>query len=83
MPKICQSCAMPLSRMTRGSHEDNRLHEEYCQYCFKGGSFTKPELTLDEQVDRLAKMAVERKGISHEEAMNEAKTVLPGLKRWL
>ncbi len=73
---------MPLSRMTRGSHEDNRLHEEYCQYCFKGGRFTKPELTLDEQVNRLVEMAVERKDISQEEAMNEAKSVLPGLKRW-
>ena len=83
MTDICQSCAMPLSRMTRGSHEDNRLHEEYCQYCFKGGSFTKPKLTLNEQVDLLVEVAVERRGISQEEAMNEAKTVLPTLKRWL
>ncbi len=83
MGQICQSCGMPLSRLTRGSYADNRLHEEYCQYCFKGGSFTKPELTIDEQVEKLAAMAVERKGISREEALNEAKSVLPGLKRWL
>jgi len=82
MTEICQSCGMPLSRMTRGSYADNRLHEEYCHYCFKGGSYTQPDLTLDEQVDKLTEMAVKMQGISREEALVQAKSMLPGLKRW-
>ncbi len=58
MEQICQSCGMPLSRLTRGSYADNMTHEEYCHHCFRGGSFTKPELTFYEQVELIADMAV-------------------------
>ena len=79
---VCQSCGMPLNEKNKGTNDDHSTNEEYCNYCYEGGEFLIPNLTLDMQIDRLANMAIERMKIPESEARQMAEKVLPGLKRW-
>ena len=48
--KICQCCAMPIDETTFGTEADGSKNEEYCQYCYADGHFTK-ECTMDEMIE--------------------------------
>ena len=48
--KICQYCAMPIDETTFGTEADGSKNEEYCQYCYADGHFTK-ECTMDEMIE--------------------------------
>jgi hypothetical protein len=51
----CQSCGMPLSRDPQGggTHQDGTLHKEYCSYCYRAGTFTEPDITMVEMMDKV------------------------------
>jgi hypothetical protein len=46
---------MPLSKdPSRGGTEANCFHSlKYCSYCYADGSFTLPEMTVDEMKERV------------------------------
>ena len=48
--KKCQSCGMPLNKDPRagGTNSDGSTNGMYCSYCFEGGEFIQPDMTLDE-----------------------------------
>ncbi|MFQ6132346.1 MAG: zinc ribbon domain-containing protein [Armatimonadota bacterium] len=80
---ICQSCAMPMEQPEQfGTNADGSRNEEYCCYCFQGGHFTAPELSLEQMQDKLVQIAVERGLMPEEKARELATAVLPTLKRW-
>jgi hypothetical protein len=82
---ICQSCGMPLeinNADTRGTNSDGSRNEEYCHFCFVDGAFKEPDLILDQQIEKLTKMGVEKLVMPEEEARAWATGVLPNLKRW-
>ena len=83
MGPFCQSCGMPLEKpedFGTGSH-GFRIND-YCHYCFQGGAFTDPQITMKEMIDKCVGIMA-RQGIMPEEQsralMNE---VIPRLKRW-
>lgn len=65
-----------------GTNADGSRNAEYCVFCFKGGAFTQPNLTLD----RMIAMSIEN--MTGEQRMPEAKarelamSVIPKLRRW-
>lgn len=79
---ICQSCGMPLTVTSRGTEYDLKPATEYCKYCYQEGHYTNPDLPLEEQIKRLATMAVVNMLSSPEEALRMAEQTLPRLKRW-
>lgn len=82
MRNVCQSCGMPIPR--RGDHGTDlggRLDEDYCHHCFSEGSFTQPNVSLDEMIDRMAGFAGELNKTPNE-AVAYARRLLPTLKRW-
>ena len=80
---VCQSCGMPMADPSQfGTEADSSLNEEYCTYCFQNGEFTDPDLTLNDQIEKLVKMAVEKMGASEDDAREMAERSLPKLKRW-
>ncbi len=80
---ICQSCAMPITTPEEfGTHADGSQHDEFCSYCFEGGEFTDPDLTLSHMVDFNAEMLVSDEGIPEPEAKQAARDLLSPLKRW-
>jgi hypothetical protein len=45
----CQSCGMPLKADPKGggTNADGSPSQEYCSYCFVGGRFVNPDMTID------------------------------------
>ena len=80
---VCQSCGMPMNfESDFGTKEDGSLNKEYCCYCVLGGKFVNPDLTLDEQIERMVSIAKDKMDMDTEEAREMALKVLPKLKRW-
>lgn len=46
----CQSCGMPLKADPKGggTNADGSRSSEYCSFCFEGGKFHNPDMTIDE-----------------------------------
>ena len=80
--KICQSC----DETTFGTEADGSKNEEYCQYCYADGHFTK-ECTMDEMIELNLNYLEEFNKDSEvkytiEEARATMKEFFPQLKRW-
>ena len=84
---VCQSCAMPLSRIDDlGQNADKTASTEYCVHCFKDGKYTHNR-TIDEMVESNLKFLAEFNAqnnttFNENEARNVLKLHLTTLKRW-
>ncbi len=82
--KICQSCGLPMSERddTVGTNFDGTLSSEYCSYCYDLGEFTV-DCTIEEMIDFCVPMILEESPlISEEEATEQMRQYLLGLRRW-
>lgn len=52
----CQSCGMPFKRDPKGggSNADGSRSRLYCSHCFEQGSFTMPDITVNEMKQRVS-----------------------------
>ena len=86
MPKpegpVCQSCGMPLSMDEKGggTEDDGSRSAEYCSHCYHGGTFTLPDLTVDQMTARVKAKMLEM-SVPESVATGMASQVR-GLKRW-
>lgn len=81
--QLCQSCAMPLSvDEDHGDNRDGSRNDEFCRFCFKEGDFVDPEITMQEKIDKLVRIAVTHMDMTEEKALEMAKGIIPQLKRW-
>lgn len=79
---ICQSCSMPMESSEQfGTEKDGSLNNEYCVYCYKEGSFGKPDETLEEMIDTCVPFMVEQ-GFAEDKAREYLQDKLKDLKRW-
>ncbi len=48
--KNCQSCSMPLNKDPKGggTEANGAKSAKYCSYCYVGGKFTSPNMTVGE-----------------------------------
>lgn len=65
-----------------GTSADGSHTGEYCQFCFRGGQFTDPSLTLQQQIENLVDIAVTQMHMAEEDAREMAYNTLPSLRRW-
>jgi hypothetical protein len=79
--KICQSCAMPLTEDLYGTTEDGTPNPDYCKYCYVGGQFTTPDLTMNRMIEICVPYMVQQ-GMPEENARILLNEILPRLKRW-
>lgn len=49
----CQSCGMPLKKDPKGggTYSDGTKSHTYCSYCYEGGRFLQPDMTVDQMKD--------------------------------
>ena len=73
---------MPLNGSNKGTHLDLSPSSDYCIHCFSEGDFVIPNLTLEQQIQRLTDIAVEKMGMDRSKAQQMAESTLPQLKRW-
>lgn len=84
--KFCQSCGMPLSDETLGTHADGSKSEDYCIYCYKDGAFTG-DFTMEEMAEYCSMFVEEYnnhtgKKLTCCEYKQELLKYFPTLKRW-
>ncbi|MQW22321.1 MULTISPECIES: zinc ribbon domain-containing protein [unclassified Lactococcus] len=49
--QFCQSCGMPLTQASDfGTEKDGSQSSEYCHFCYQNGSWTQPEISLEETI---------------------------------
>ena len=76
---ICQCCGMPLDDPTTSKEPDGAFNEEYCKWCYDGGTFrySSPEQLIDFCVEHMASDAWPKEQVrAHMEA------VVPELRHW-
>ncbi len=80
---VCQSCGMPMHlEEDFGTNGDGSMNFDYCQFCFKNGYFTIPDLTMEQQIERLVDIGVSTLNMPEDKAREMAENTLPSLKRW-
>ncbi|ERI93267.1 hypothetical protein HMPREF1982_01691 [Clostridiales bacterium oral taxon 876 str. F0540] len=78
---FCQSCGMPMNEEVLGTNSDGTKNTEYCIYCYKEGSFTSPNTTLEQMIEECVPFMKEN-GMEEAEARRILNDQLPKLKRW-
>ena len=76
---ICQCCGMPLDDPTTSKEPDGAFNEEYCKWCYDGGTFrySSPEQLIDFCVEHMA-----NESWSKEQVRAHMEAVVPNLKHW-
>lgn len=78
---FCQSCSMPIDDPAMaGTEKDGSPSQEYCKYCYQNGTFTSPDMTLDD-MRVVVKSEMEKRNIS-QDIITLATNSLPHLRRW-
>lgn len=79
----CQSCGKPISGPEDfGTNADGNKNDDYCVYCFKGGNFVNPNITMEQMIDIAAVLMAALMNITEKDAKGKAKIAIPKLKRW-
>ncbi len=65
-----------------GTESDGSPSPEYCTFCYQNGTFTLPDLTVDEMVQRSVDFMTQNLSFTPEMAAKMSLDVIPGLKRW-
>lgn len=80
--KCCQSCGLPWDKDPQGggSETDGSKSDVYCSYCYRDGSFVRPEWTVRDMQDYVTGILRQR-GIPDMMARLMVK-VIPALRRW-
>lgn len=64
-----------------GTEKDGSANHDYCIYCYRNGSFTNPDLTLEQMMHHMTHKMESAK--IPEDILEAAIKRLPRLKRWL
>jgi len=65
-----------------GTNADGSRSEEYCPLCFRNGSFTEPDITMQQMIDRVVGVMARMRSVPEEQAREVAAHFIPMLKRW-
>ena len=80
---FCQSCAMPMEKSEMfGTHEDGSKSDEYCTFCFQKGTFTEPDISMQEMIDKCVAIMDQQKIMPEDQARDLMTKTIPSLKRW-
>jgi len=64
----------------RGTEKDGSKSQLYCKYCYQNGSFTEPDMTLDQMID-IAEREMKKQNLP-ESIIQQSMNMMPHLKRW-
>jgi len=80
----CQSCGIPFNEEHRAKGlialKEDGTYEDYCTLCYKDGSFTQPDMTMQEMIDLAIEAITPQFGAEMAKKMTEE--LIPTLRRW-
>jgi hypothetical protein len=80
---FCQSCGMPMQEASDfGMGADGLRINDFCHFCYDHGTFTEPEMTRQQMVDRCVTFMTRQTFTPEWEARTLLTDVIPKLKRW-
>mgnify|MGYP003393846552 FL=1 len=80
---FCQSCGMPMEGIDCfGTDVDGKKNDDYCCHCYYNGEFTNPNITLEEMIDLVASIMVDKVKMQEKQAIQISQSFIPTLKRW-
>jgi hypothetical protein len=80
---FCQSCGMPLEKPDDfGTAADGFRINDYCHYCFEGGKFTEPQITMQGMIEKCVGIMAQQGIMPEAQARALMSGVIPTLKRW-
>jgi hypothetical protein len=80
---FCQSCGMPLQKPEDfGSGADGFRINDYCRFCFQNGSFTEPNISMQDMIDKCVGIMTQQAIMPENQARTLMTEMLPKLKRW-
>lgn len=85
MSSICQSCGVPFENNSPpyGTNADGSKNEEFCLFCFSGGTFTEPDIEVKQMIERQVPYLLEvNLGMGPKQAHDTLASFIPSLKRW-
>ena len=76
---VCQCCGMPLEDATTSHEPDGSFNEEYCKWCYSGGTFrySSKEQLIDFCAEHMA-----NENWTSEQIWAHMEAVLPQLNHW-
>lgn len=84
----CQSCGMPLHTGGQmdatffGTAADGSPVKEFCKFCYAGGAFVEPQLSMKDMIDKSVSHMTRVLHLPGEKAKELATATIPRLKRW-
>lgn len=80
---FCQSCGMPMEKSDDfGTDKNGDKNSDYCNFCYQKGKFTEPNVTMEQMIDKVAKIVSKQMDAPEAETREIVKIFLPKLKRW-
>ena len=80
---FCQSCSMPMDNPDCFGTDERELRiNDYCIHCFENGKFTNPDITMDEMIDLVTDIMIEKTKMPEDQARQISQSFIPTLKRW-
>jgi len=74
---------MPMSKSEDfGTNADLSASKEYCQFCFRKGEFSEPNITMQQMIEKVTGFMVTLEKMPESKVKRMAKTFIPELKRW-
>ena len=79
--RFCQSCLLPIASLSMiGTNADGSPNKKFCWNCYQNGSFTAPEITLQEMEQKVKKVLEANQIPAH--VIDLSINYLPRLARW-
>ena len=79
----CQSCSMPLEKKEDyGTELDGTKSAKYCNFCYKSGVFTEPNITMEQMIEKVIGIMMVEQVIQEDQVRHIAKIIIPTLERW-
>jgi hypothetical protein len=78
---FCQSCSMPMTKPEDvGTSADGSPSDLYCTFCYQGGKFTRPDITMDGMIAQVTDIMIGM-GMPND-LIEKTKGFIPTLARW-
>lgn len=81
--KFCQSCGMPIEDPGDcGTNKDGTGNDSYCRFCYSGGRFNEPDITLEGMIEKVVGIMKVMNLMPEEKVREAAGAFIPTLERW-
>jgi hypothetical protein len=80
---FCQSCGMPLNGpVDFGTDAGGCRVNDYCQFCFRDGEFTEPDISMPQMIDRCVMFMSTHGVMTQSKARALLTEEIPRMRRW-